>query len=220
MKPKAVGFYWTLPVMWVRDQQSGEVGFRSLSPNIDEAVQQSRTIAYQAAVIRRYAKDNGFDLVHESAFIEPHPDRTDRAIKGDLARAERICRKHDATLLYVDFSHVRLTRRHTAMEDAIQGMDVVKEEITADEDEVLWINGAPFNPYTHFNDWRERQRRWIADKPRRIAHALERAGELRAAGMAGPTIAKMLNAEGIYSSTGKDWTSESLRKFLNAAANV
>ena len=49
MSQNAVGFYWTLPVPWVR--------FTSLPKAVDDAAKLSRTIRYQRDLIRRYAAD-------------------------------------------------------------------------------------------------------------------------------------------------------------------
>ena len=67
MVRNAVGFYWTLPVPWT--------GFTSLPSDIDEAAKVSRTIRYQRNTIRRYAKVEGYRLIHEEVFLEIKPDR-------------------------------------------------------------------------------------------------------------------------------------------------
>lgn len=107
MGTNAVGFYWTLPVPWA--------GFTKLPNDINEAAKASRTIRYQRDLIRHYAKDEGYCLVHEEVFLEIEPDRGSELIPEPLAKVETICRTKDATLLYVDFSEVQRWRSHMVL---------------------------------------------------------------------------------------------------------
>lgn len=208
MKRKAVGFYWTLPVPWA--------GFQRLPDDIDAAAAASRTIAYQRALIQRYAQNEGFALIHEAAFIELQPDRGTEMILDDLRKAAAICRAQDATLLYVDFGYIQQWRSHLIMNRAIGDLGVPYLEIQA---EPTPVDGQMFDPYAHFQEWRERQRAFSQDKPARAAAAAARALELRAQGARNPEIARRLNAEGLRSPTGKDWSADSLRKFLAASGS-
>lgn len=205
MRPKAVGFYWTLPVPWA--------GFTSIGLTVDEAATRSRTIAYQRALIRRYVKDEGLELVHEQAFVELQPDRGSHYIEGDLLRAAAVCREHNAALLYVDFSHIQNWRAHYVLQDIVGSLEVAALQIPA---EPTIVSGELFDPYAHFQHWGELQRKWMNDKAARASSARARALELEAAGMKRPQIAKVLNDEGLRSLSGRDWTGESLRKFLKS----
>ena len=90
MTRNAVGFYWTLPVPWA--------GFTTLPAGIDDAAAVSMTIRYQRDAIRRHAKSEGFQLIHEEVFFEIEPDRGSDIITEPLAKVEKICREHDAVL--------------------------------------------------------------------------------------------------------------------------
>jgi hypothetical protein len=92
----AVGFYWTLPVPWV--------GFERLPGQVDEAAKFSRTIRYQRDLIRRYATEHRYKLMHEQVFIEIGPDRGSEYIIEPLEKAQKVCLQSDAVLLYVEFS--------------------------------------------------------------------------------------------------------------------
>ncbi len=206
MKRKAVGFYWTLSVPWL--------GFTTLPRNIDQAAEASRTIRYQRDAIRRHAKDNGYDLVHEETFLEIAPDRGSDLVEGPLERVAAICRLHDAVVLYVDFSEVQGWRSHAPLHHHSERLGLQLEPIWPNS---LPIAGAPdFDPSAHFAQWRERQHEWIKAKPARATAARARAAALREQGLKNPAIAEALNAEGIPSLTGKAWTADSLRKFLAA----
>lgn len=204
MKRKAVGFYWTLPVPWL--------GFTKLPDDIDEAATKSRTIRYQRDAIRRHAKENGFDLIHEAAFLEIEPDRGTELIEGPLKRVAPICQQHDAVLLYVDFSKEQGWRSHAPLHNYADQLGLRLEPVWPS---ALPIEGEPsFDPAAHFARWRERQREWTDTKPARAAEARTRALALRGNGLKNPAIADQLNAERLLSPTGKPWTADGVRKFL------
>lgn len=206
MKRKAVGFYWTLPVPWA--------GFTRLPEDVDAAAKLSRTIAYQREAVRRHARENGYDLIHEVAFLETQPDRGSQYIRGPLAKIAPLCRRHDAVVLYVDFEVLKGWRRNEALHAKAARLGLRLDPVYPD---ALPVNGETFDPPAHFATWRAKQARWIADKPARAAAARARALELRAQGVKNPEIARRLNAERLRSLTGRDWTAESLRKFLAAS---
>ncbi|SDL72795.1 hypothetical protein [Aliiruegeria lutimaris] len=201
----AVGFYWTLPVPWL--------GFTDISQDIDEAAAHSRTIRYQRDRIRRYAKDHGFDLVHESVFMEIAPDRGSQYVHSPLGRVERICTAQEATLLLVDFSEVQGMRshdimRHWAEQTRIDVVQLSPDPVSTAE----WS----FDPAAHFKEWKNRQADWSASKPERDKQTLARIRELQETGAKLPGIARTLAAEGVLTSSGKPWTADNLRKFLKA----
>lgn len=206
---KAVGFYWTLPVP--------HVGFHTLPKNVDEARELSLTIRYQCELVRRWAKEEGFELIHEEAYIELEPDRgSDMMIEGPLTELVALCRKTGASIAYVDFSKEQGWRSHKLME---RWLERHSGGASAIDLQPIWpnetmINGTEFNPVDHFQMWRKRQEQWSAEKVLRAAAARVRATELRARDFSWPSAAKALNEEGISTLTGRDWTGDSLRKFL------
>ncbi|MFM2273725.1 MAG: hypothetical protein RL702_2790 [Pseudomonadota bacterium] len=203
MGRKAVGFYWSLPVPWA--------GFTKLDRDIEIAAKQSRTIAYQRALVRDYARRQGMALIHEEAFLEIKPDRGSEQIVPALEKATKLCRAQGAELLYVSFAGVQQWRNHHAMEHWLAQADIVP---TAIEAEPILVEGKPFDPFAHFSDWRERQTDWTEGKEERANKARDRASELLLAGLKKPAVAQLLNDEGLRSLTGKPWTADSLRKFL------
>lgn len=200
---KAIGFYWTLPVPWA--------GFTTLSANVDEAARQSRTIRYQRALIRRHAKENRMDLVHEAVFLEISPDRGSAAVKEALQAIAALVEANEATVLVVDFAAVQNWRSHRPLRDEAGDFGLTLEMVYPDE---ITIDGKPFDPALHFEDWRQRQADWRAGKSARLSTALARATELRCAGASLAKTAATLNAEGLQSPTGKPWIADNLRKAM------
>ncbi len=200
---KAIGFYWTLPVPWA--------GFTKLSTNVDEAAAQSRTIRYQRALIRRHTKTNGMELVHEAVFLEISSDRGSDAVKEALQDISALAGANQATVLVVDFAAVQNWRSHKPLRDEARHFGLTLEMVYPDE---VMIDGKPFDPAPHFEDWRRRQAEWSADKPVRLAAAVSRATELRFSGASLAKTAATLNAEGLPSPTGRPWTADNLRKVL------
>ena len=208
MRQKAVGFYWTQPVPWA--------GFTRIDENdVDKAASQSRTIRYQREAVRRYAREDRFELIHEVAFLETEPDRGTLFIEGPLGRIAPLCRQHDAVVLYVDFKILRGWRRNDALHAKAAELGLRLEPVRPDP---LHLEDGLFDPRAHFETWRQEQERWSGDKPARAAAARARALELREAGLKNPAIARQLNAEGLLTLTGREWTADSLRKFLGGPA--
>jgi hypothetical protein len=205
MKRKVVGFYWTLPVPWA--------GFRTVPKDVDAAAKASRTIAFQRALTRRYAENNGMAIVHEAAVVELRPDGGSQEIAGPLAEVAQVCRDHQAIMLYTDFAEFHLWRSNQPMMNAVRDLGIDAHPIAV---ETLFIDGVEFDPYRHFAEWRDRQEEWSEGKPARVAAARQRAGQLAASGAKNPEIARRLNDEGLRSATGKPWTADSLRKALAA----
>jgi hypothetical protein len=203
---KAIGFYWTLPVPWA--------GFTTLSANVDEAAEQSRTIRYQRDLICHHAKENRMDLVHEAVFLEISPDRGSDAVREALKTISVLAGANQASVLVVDFSTVQNWRSHQPLRDEARHFGLTLEMVYPDE---VVIDGKPFDPAPHFEDWRRRQAEWSAGKSTRLADALARATLLRSAGASLAKIASTMNAEGLPSPTGKPWTADNLRKAMATA---
>jgi len=205
LKPKAVGFYWTLPVPWA--------GFATLPFEIDEAAKYSRTIRFQRKLIHDYARRNGLELIYEQAFLEIDPDRGSKFIHAALDKAAAKCRDYSAVLLFVDFSAVQGWRSHEPMLAWLRQANVESLPIEA---AAITMDGDEFNPHVHFANWRMRQREWIDNKDVRKSAAIARAQELKASGLQNPAIAQQLNSEGVRSLSGKPWSADGVRKFLLA----
>lgn len=198
MKQKAVGFYWTMPVPWA--------GFQILSNDIDQAAEESRTIRYQRDAVRFFASLNGFDLIHEEVFLEISPDRSSEHVIGPLEQAASLCRRENATLLYVDFDRVQGRRPHHELKKWLQSANIPSESLFD------WnVPGLDFEPDAHFREWRRLQQEWTKEKPNRIAQARQRALTLVST-KSYAEIAETLNKERLRSATGKPWTAEMVRK--------
>jgi hypothetical protein len=102
-------------------------------------------------------------------------------------------------------------RSHRPLRDEAGDFGLTLEMVYPDE---VTIDGRPFDPALHFEDWRQRQADWSAGKSTRLAAALARAAELRADGASLAKVAATLNAEGLPSPTGKHWTADNLRKAI------
>lgn len=197
----AVGFYWTLPVPWS--------GFRALPREIEQAARSSRTIRYQMEVIRSYARENGYKLIREEAFLEIEPDRGSEHMLVVLNKLSSYCLAYNATLIYVDFSLAQGWRSHGPMMEWSRRTSI---EIVGVWPEVALIDGKLFDPQNHFRRWRKRQESWRGEKGDRIRLACQRVEALRLAGLTNEKIAGVLNEEDIRSATGKPWSGEMVRK--------
>ncbi|WP_170756506.1 recombinase family protein [Ruegeria lacuscaerulensis] len=199
----AVGFYWTLPVTWAQ--------FVELPRDVEAAASASKTIRYQMELIRRYAKEHGFNLIHEEVFLEIQPDRGSIHIQSALDSIERICRTGDATILVVDFSVVQNWRRHGYMDEWFENTHMPIVRIPPDP---LRTTEWSFDPGQHFGDWRQRHSYWMSSKHEREVFALRRSLELQKTGLSVNAIAEQLNMEKTPSPTGKPWRESNLRTFL------
>ncbi|MFD0911050.1 recombinase family protein [Ruegeria arenilitoris] len=199
----AVGFYWTLPVTWAH--------FVELPKDLEAAATVSKTIRYQMELIRRYAKDHDYNLIHEEVFLEIEPDRSSVHIQSALDFIERMCRTHSATILVVDFSVVQNWRRNGYMDEWFENTDMPFIRIPPDP---LLSAEWTFDPGQHFGDWRKRHSDWMNSKHEREAFALRRSLELQETGLSVNAIAEQLNMEKTPSPTGKPWRESNLRTFM------
>jgi hypothetical protein len=138
----------------------------------------SLTIRYQRDLIRSYAREEGYLLVHEEVFLEIEPDRGSDLILTALANVKKICEAEDAVLFVVDFSEVSRWREHMFMTRWLHEANIEMQNI--DPREIL-IDGRFFDPHAHFRAWRERQEKWTHKKQERIdkAHAERQLPKLR-----------------------------------------
>jgi hypothetical protein len=204
--PKFLGFYWTLPVPWA--------GFQSLPNDVDAAAKQSHTIRYQRDRVRRWVKDEGGILVAEEVFLELAPDRGSDQIVHELDRALNRCRKERATLVLVDFAEVFGWRRHGSLWDRLQNS--LMPHIPLDP-APIFIDGVEFDPVDHFRLWRDIEHAHAEAKSNRKADLAKVIGQLAAEHESHVALTEELNARGVTTPTGKQWTDDNLRKFLKSA---
>lgn len=209
--PPFVGFYWTLPVP--------RFGFTHLPADVDEAAKVSRTIRYQRDAVRYFAerKRNG-QMAGEIVWIEHQPDRGGHYVSDSLDRAIALCRSSAATLLYVDFGERFGWRQHGELRELLKHCPVESEAVYPDP---VLIEGQWFDPVEHFREWQRTLHQLRMSNEEKKEHA----GNV--AGLIAPYLppetempdyrsgAALLNREGIRTTTGKAWTPDSLRMFLN-----
>lgn len=197
-KQRFIGIYWTRPVPWA--------GFAELSPDIDVAVTQSRTIRYQRDVIRRYVKEVGGELEREVALLELAPDR---ATPESALALERIVAtaSSEAMFLSVEFSAERGWRPHPFIRDGLPS-----HRTLGLPPDPIPIDGKLFDPAAHFAEWRAAEKDHVQSKPAHrnaILKALEPHSNSTY-----QQLAADLNSNNLLTHGGKDWTADNLRKFL------
>ena len=93
-RPKFVGFYWTLSVTWR--------GMTENFTDIEQAVQESRTIRYQREVAEAYVRSQNGEFIAEIPYRDVDNHGMTEYLEGEVERAVRLC-KSGATLLWVRF---------------------------------------------------------------------------------------------------------------------
>ena len=210
-EPAFVGFYWTLPVP--------RFGFTTLPATADEAAAESRTIRYQRELVRHYAIDScGGRIVGEVAWMEERPDRGGQFAEAYLKKAYAICRDERATLVYVNFAERYGWRRHTTLQELLQDAPV---NCIALAPQTIEIDGGLFNPVQHFQEWRtklnalrlaphEKQ-----DYARQIASLIYLYLPPEIPKPDYKAAAEFLNEQRLQTTTGRNWSADSLRMFVN-----
>lgn len=203
MLRKFVGFYWTLPVIR-RD-------FRYLPYDIDEAARKSRTIRYQRELATRYVKKVQGKLIHELAFIDSSADRaTERIYKG-LRDARQLCDEHDAKLVYVNFSERNNWRPILGLRSILSSWG--DDRAVGLSPDRLLIDGANFDPITHFQDWRKLDGKEMAELETAADQGLKDAfAQFPKKHGRWKKMAGWLNERKIRSYNGLDWTADNVRK--------
>lgn len=204
-----VGFYWTLPVP--------RVGFTRLSDNADEAAACSRTIRYQRDLVRHFVtQECRGRLVGEIVWLELSPDRGSEYVDSAVDRAFTLCRTRGAELVYVDFGSRFGWRAHHHLRHRFEQTDIPCHPIDPNP-----VAGDDFDPVRHFQQWRSRLEKLKAAQPR--GKALWQLVLALIAPYLPPessvpdyqSAAALLNETGIRTSTGRDWTRDNLRMFVN-----
>lgn len=222
--PAFVGFYWTLPVP--------RFGITRLPGNADAAAAASRTIRYQREVVRRYATiECRGHVAGEVVWMEHEPDRGSPHVREPLEEAFSLCRSKGATLLYVDFASRQAHddfqahqgwRRHASLRAELADAPVTCLPLPPD---TVRIDGAPFNPLEHFRAWRK-----LLAETRYAPHGKEEyAKEIMA--LIAPYLppeqskpdyksaVRFLDEQKRRTTTGKPWSANTLRMFLNKYAS-
>ncbi len=198
-KKKAIGFYWTLPVTW-RDVPVPDVS------DIEKAAQRSKTLAWQREAVQRWARENGYEIIKEQAYLELQPDRVLPYVEDELKGLAELARETDASILFVDFSQEIGWRQHILLRN-LAGSEEPFEAVALHASEAERFA-------QHFSGWRQDYKDWLETRGERITQARKRADELQGQGKKYPEIAHCLNEEGIKTKTGRPWTGDNLRKFL------
>ncbi|TXM95372.1 hypothetical protein [Methylobacterium sp. WL116] len=202
MRQAYVGFYWTLPV--------ARRPFRKGTTDVEEAARRSRTIRYQLEVIRRYVREDKGVLVGEAAFVELAADRGTKHIADALAKVVALCATHSATLLYVDFARDLQWRPHPYMMSYLKDHGVEPLPLPADK---LTQDDWEFDPRKHFSQWENRQRTEAHAMRMQARQEVQAVLEdLPAQRGRWQAAANELNARGIKTTTGREWTAEGVRR--------
>lgn len=197
LKKSYVALVWTRPVPWL--------GFDRLSPDIDVAATQSRTIRYQRDLIRQYVREVHGVLEKEIALLELAPDRATPESLKILEHLVRQC-SPQAMFLSVDFTAAQGWRPQPALR---RGVPV--ERCLALAPDPLLMDGKLFDPQAHFRAWRQKEKAHVQSRPEHRQAVLEAL--VGQEGLSWPKKADLLNAQDLRTHGGKPWTADNLRKF-------
>jgi hypothetical protein len=212
-KPRFVGFCWTLPMP--------HLGFKELPKDAEAAAEASRTIRYQRERVRLHVAAEGGELVGEAVWMELAPDRGSRHVAAALRKAVDSCRQAKAQLLYVDFAERHGWRPHQQLKAFLDGLADPIAHHPLDPDPIE-IDGRRFDPVAHFRRRRDEKAERGTPAERRqevLGRILAFAAGLASAVPPGDhaALADALNGADIRTTTGRRWTPENLRAFLNIA---
>jgi len=229
---KWIALYWTLPVHWARDKDRPE-GHIKLSEDADLAAQQSKTIQYQQNLVRQRVQKAQRQLIGEVPFIDDNDFRPTEAIKPILDGIAARCREEGAGFVYVRFGGPFRIRYHGELEHWVNSrvrradircvaIDVGEERSLAEgsEDEQDTYNPKQvtpglIDPFAHFRAWKAADQARKDGREHKSSKILGLVAECQSRGQTYAKIAEYLNNQEIYSMTGKLWTTEGLRKFVN-----
>ncbi|MFC3169573.1 hypothetical protein [Paracoccus fontiphilus] len=187
------GIYWTYPVRWV-----GLTRFE----DVFHATTVSRTVRYQRVQIHRHAASQKRSVPAEAAFLETAADRGTPEVADEIADAVR--KRPDLTPVLIDFSDPSGWRRHHELRERM--ISAGAEFLPA---EPAFLDGQQFDPIQHFRSWAERRGDHSGSKEE---HRKTILTALRNAPLTGR--AAYLNRLQLLTHTGKEWTTDNLRKFL------
>jgi hypothetical protein len=230
---KWIALYWTFRVPWARNKDRPD-GHITLSEDADTAAQESKTIQYQQALVRGKIKEAKRQLIGEVPYIEPDAFRPGDEIKDTLNRIAARCRDEGAGFVYVRFGGPYRVRYHAELEQWVKFtakrsgikctfIEAEGHENGSESDEDEHDTHQPkqhysglIDPYAHFRKWKaaDRSRKGEHEREQHISRIIDLVSELRGRGETFSKIAADLNVREIYSTTGKHWTAEGLRKFV------
>ena len=229
---KWIALYWTLPVPWARDKNRPN-GHIELSKDADIAAEQSKTIQFQQALVRREVKEAKRQLIDEVPYMEADAFRPGQGIIDALKRIAARCRAEGAGFVYVRFGGPYRVRYHRELESYVESsfigsgikcayIPVDPPENLQNEDDVShntrkpkFLSSGVIEPFSHFRAWKAADQARKDERERQIKKISEIFDELRSRGKTFSQVAAQLNSREIYSTTGKLWTADSLRKFVS-----
>jgi hypothetical protein len=186
--------------------------FRTLDTNVDVAATQSKTIRYQMERVRRWAKADGYRLIHEVAYIEKKPDRATDACRKALERARKRCPGPNVALVYLDFADKHSWRRNLFIPRFSEELGFQPIELSPHPIE---IDGVLFNPVDHFMSWRERQKPGKANLRQLAEDGLfEAFRRFQDNEKPYARMAEWLNGQDVKTTTGLKWSNENVRKAI------
>ena len=228
---KWIALYWTLSVPWARNRDRPD-GHITLSEDADIAAQQSKTIQYQQALVRRDIKIAKRQLIGEVPYIDRDAFRPSDRIKGVLNRIAERCRAEGAGFVYVRFGGPYRVRYYAELENWVkftakrsgikyhfveaEGHDN-NSESGQDGHETYQPKqhySGLIDPFAHFRAWKAAGQERKDGSEQQIGKIIELVAELRSRGETFSQVATQLNSREIYSTTGRLWTAEGLRKFV------
>lgn len=219
---KWIALYWTLAVPWA--------GHTELSPDANQAATESKTIQYQQRLVRHWVKPG--HLIDEVTFMERDAFRPSEKIIGVLERIAARCRQEGAGLVYVRFGGQYRVRYHSELENWIKynlikaGIPCIHIDAEGEEDPAEWTEDqlntynpkqlypGVIDPFAHFRAWKAAHKVHKSQLPDHIKKVAGIISELRRLKLTLSQIAANLNERNLFSTTGRPWTSESLRKFM------
>jgi hypothetical protein len=223
---KWIALYWTLAVPWA--------GHTELSPDADQASTESKTIQYQQRLVRRWAKPGR--LIDEVIFMEKDAFRPSEKIIGVLERIAARCHQEGAGLVYVRFGGQYQVRYHSELENWIKynlmkaGIPCIPIDAEGAEEPAKWaedqldtynpkqLQPGLMDPFAHFRAWKTAHKVHKSQLPAHIKKVADVISELRNCKVTLSQVATDLNERKLFSTTGRPWTSESLRKFMKRYA--
>jgi hypothetical protein len=228
---KWIALYWTLSVPWAKDKD-GPNGHKKLSEDAKIAAQQSKTIQYQQALVHREIKLAKRQLIGEVTYKDRDAFRPSEEIRDVLGRIALRCRDEGAGFVYVRFGGPYRVRYYAELENWVKftakssgikfhfidakdhGNGSEWDQDENDTHQPKQHYSGLIDIFAHFRAWKAAgQDRKDGSEPQ-MRKIIEVVSELRSRGETFSQVAAQLNSEEIYSTTGKRWTAEGLRKFV------
>lgn len=219
-----IALYWTMPVPWA--------GHTDLPEDAAAAAEKSVTIRYQRELVHREIKSHNRKLIGEIPYIEVDAFRPGKEIRDTLARIATRCLREGAGFVYVRFGGPYRVRYHAELESWIEnhfamakipctaipaeGGDNTPEWADADHDthQPKLLYSGLIDPYAHFRAWQVANETRRKNRDLHASKVIDAAAGLRNQGATFQQVAEHLNSQELFSTTGRRWTAESLRKFI------